>query len=433
MARAGYSSWSELYWKVIGTIRWRIHHTRAWVWRRLLWRTTVVAIIGSCAKTTTKEIVRNLTAELGSTTANLGSWSGLRFGGIADAILRTRLGDSFLVVEAGIEKPGEMTRISSLLRPDIIVVTKIAPAHLSYFDGLDHIAAEKGIIVEQCGKNDIVILNRDDERVFAMKELTSARIVTYGFHPESDFVCSLTNSVWPSRLSISVRCNTGSEEIQSRFVGEHWSVAILAAVAVGRTMGVPLSRCAELVEQQEPVWARMQPIELPSGVTFIRDDYHGSPHNFQTAFDVIRTATAARKVLVSTSYSNVQGRSRDKMRTLANDAHGVFDIFVVLGEGAKYAKNALKDKGIPAEAILATNSILEIVEFLKQRLKPGDLVLLKGKTSAHISRAYLGLLGDMSCELSECTQQILCDRCPKLGFPWTEELKPFIAPPDCYL
>jgi len=424
---------NEKYRMLIGTIKWRINHTHAWMWRRLLWRTTVIAVIGSCGKTTTKELIRSCIQEIGVTNASLGSWSGLRFGGIAAAILSTRFRDKYLVVEAGIEKPGEMQRIGGLLRPDVVVVTRIAPAHISYFDDLDHIALEKGALVEQCHRTGLVLLNRDDERVYAMKKRTKARVVTFGIHPEADMRCLEMSADWPSRLSLSIEYHDKSYEIQSKLVGNHWSESILAALATSHALGVPLTQCAERIGLVEPVWSRMQPIELPSGVTFIRDDYHGSPHNYRAAFEVMRTAPASRKIIITSAYSDLPGHSRDRMRALAEEAYDIFDIFVFFGESSKSAEKLLKGKGVKSEAVLATKDIFDIVRFLQQHLNRGDLVLLKGRTSAHISRAYLGLVGDLKCALPTCGHQFLCDRCPKLGFAWAEELKPYMAPPDCYL
>lgn len=418
---------------IVGTIKWRITHTRAWIWRRVLRKTTVVAVVGSCGKTTTKELISACLREAGGTAKNLGNWGGLRFGGIANAILNTRPGDRFLVIEAGIEKPGDMGRIGKLLRPDVVVVTRVAPAHTAYFENLDHIAREKGIMLEYCRRNGLVVLNRDDDRVYAMRNRTGEQVVTYGVHPDADIRCQHKHSTWPERLSLLVEHKGTSVRVNSKLVGEHWSEAILAAIAASHSLGVPLASCAEVIGQLEPVWARMQPVELPSGVVFIRDDFHGSPHNYETAFEVMRSAVAARKMLVTSGYSDAVGHSRDSIRALAEKAYGIFDVFVFFGQNSRFAARLLKEKGIDPERVMATNNIHEIVDFLKQNLASGDLVLLKGRTSAHISRAYLGLIGELACDLQTCGNQFLCDRCPKLGFAWREDLRAYMASPDSYL
>lgn len=419
--------------EVVGTIKWRVHHTRALLWRRLLLRSTVVAITGSCGKTTTKELVSSCLRQIGTTASTQGSWSGLRFGGIAATILSASFRDRFVAVETGIEKPGEMRHVATLLKPNVVVVTWIATAHVSHFGNLDRIAAEKGILVEQCNPQGFVVLNRDDGRVYTMRKRTKARVITFGSHPDSDVRCLELNATWPSRLSLKIKSGTQCEKIASQLVGAHWNEAILASVATSQALGLPLAHCVDQIASVEPVWARMQPIVLPSGATFIRDDYHGSPHDFETAFKLCRTAVASRKVLVASAYGDSNERSLERMRVLAETAHDIFYVFVFFGEKSKAAVRVLKGKGVNPELLFESKDVRELVQFLRETLRAGDLVLLKGRTNTHMSRIYLGVIGDVKCTLQSCTRQILCDRCPKLGFSWREELKPYMAPPDCYL
>ena len=412
----------------------RFRVIRAWIWRRMLWRTTVIVVAGSCGKTTTKEMLSNCLRDAGSMTTTPGSWNGLRWGGIVATILSARMTDRFLVVEAGIEVPGEMRRVARLLRPNVVVMTRVAGAHLTEFGSLENIANEKADLIVESPSCRLVVLNRDDPRVYAMKDKTTTRTVTFGLHADADVRCTRRDGTWPSRLNLTVETASQSLNVQTQLLGLHWTTAVLGALATAQELGVPLTECGPGIEEIEPVWGRMQPIELPTGITFIRDDYHGSPHNFEVAFEAIKNAKAARKILVSGAYGDAPGHSRARMRLLANDAAGIFDGYVFVGENAKAAAKVIRQSQTPGpELLMASNSMPEVIQKLKEQLRPGDLVLLKGTTSAHISRAYLGLLGDVQCDLSTCSKQILCDRCDQLGFQWSTELADYMAPFESYL
>ena len=407
----------------------RLRIIRATLWRLMLWRTTVIAVAGSCGKTTTKEMLSSCLKNAGSVTRTPGNYNCLEFGGIIDTILSARLTDKFLVVETGIERAGEMRRVARLLRPHVVVMTRVTGAHLVEFGSLENIAEEKADIIAESPACRLVVLNRDDERVYAMRHKTSARAITFGYHDEADVRCTQRAGSWPARFNLTIEVGSDVAKVQTQLLGTHWATAVLGAMTAARALGVSFSDSSANVSQIEPVWGRMQPIVLPNGITFIRDDFHGSPHNFEVAFEVIKDAKAARKILVSGAYGDAPGHSRDRMRLLANDATGIFDGYVFVGEKARAAAQVIRQSQRPEpELLMATNSMPEVIETLKEQLRPGDLVLLKGTTSAHISRAYLGLLGDVQCELTTCGRQYLCDRCDQLGFQWSTELADYMAP-----
>ena len=410
----------------------RLRVIRIWIWRRMLWRTTVIAVAGSCGKTTTKEMLSQCLSDAGSITATSGNRGGLRFGGIAETILSARLTDKFLVVETGIELRGDMRRIAQLLRPDVVVMTRVAGAHLVEFGSLENIANEKADLIAESPSCRLVVLNRDDERVYAMKDKTTARVVTFGHHADADIRCTQCDGAWPSRLKLTVESGPETVELQTQLVGTHWTTSVMGALTAAKELGVPFTECGARIEQVEPVWGRMQPVDLPSGVSFIRDDFHGSPHNFQAAFEVMKHARAARKILVSGPYADAPGNSRQRMRLIARDAVGIFDGYVFLGENAKSAVQVINKTETP-QLLLASKDVMTVIQTLKDQLQPGDVVLLKGPTSSHISRAYLGLLGEVQCDLRSCSRQILCDRCEHLGFERSEELASYMAPCDSNL
>ena len=148
------------------------------------------------------------------------------------------------------------------------------------------------------------------------------------------------------------------------------------------------------------------------------------------AFSVMEQAFAERKFLVTSDFSDSSLSPRDRGRRLGRHAARIADWAVFVGERSLYAKRAAIAAGMQAEQVRSFFTVAEASSFLKSELQPGDLVLLKGRTSDHLSRIFLAQLDHVTCTLDTCRRQYLCDRCTQLGFPWDSNLAEFMAPPD---
>jgi len=135
------------------------------VWRRLaLRRTTVIAITGSVGKSTTADCLASILSLMGPTLQTKGR-NGRQ--GLPDTILRARPHHRFLVLEAGILKPGRMWRSAFLIRPDVAIITAVNWQHARNFDSLDLIAFEKAKMLDAAPSSGLAVLNADDPRVAA--------------------------------------------------------------------------------------------------------------------------------------------------------------------------------------------------------------------------------------------------------------------------
>ncbi|MEY4722833.1 MAG: hypothetical protein RLZZ324_346, partial [Candidatus Parcubacteria bacterium] len=91
-----------------------------------------------------------------------------------------------LVLEMGSDKPGDIAALTAIAQPQIAVVTAVGESHMAAFGSQEAIRKEKASLVQALGAEGVAVLNRDDENVWSMRELTKARVLTYGFNTESD-------------------------------------------------------------------------------------------------------------------------------------------------------------------------------------------------------------------------------------------------------
>ena len=81
------------------------------------------------------------------------------------------------------------------------------------------------------------------------------------------------------------------------------------------------------------------------------------------------------------------------------------------------------------ENVKSFKNWIEAAQYLKNIIADGDLILLKGRSSDHLTRIYLNLIGEVKCQLEQCWKMTLCDHCSDLGFEWTQELEGLMAKP----
>ena len=120
-------------------------------------------------------------------------------------------------------------------------------------------------------------------------------------------------------------------------------------------------------------------------------------------------------MLVLTDVGETNQRAIQRMRLLAKEAVRVADLTVFVGPDSRHALRAALNAGISPEAVKGFLSLEETVAYLRSALQPGDLVLLRGRPSDHLSRVYFALMGHIDCWIPKCSLMYLCDYCSKLG------------------
>jgi len=235
----------------------------AFVWRRLMFRTTFVAITGSLGKTTTTRIAVPILSSSFPTNSTRGA-NNSRIS-LARTVLRTRYRHRVTVLEVGTKRPGALRRAAWQLRPDVVVILSVARTHTNYYPTLDHTAAEKVTLMSRLGKDGIAILNGDDPRVLAMAVRSPGSVRTFGRSPQFDVWASDVSSRWPEGLSFTVHAGGRSLPVRTKLVGEHWITAALAALSLAFCCGMGLPEAISALEDAETYPGRMQPLLLPRG------------------------------------------------------------------------------------------------------------------------------------------------------------------------
>lgn len=334
---------------------------------------------------------------------------------IARDILRARPWHRFVVLEVGTDRPGWIRRSSWLIGPDVAVILSVARTHTNNFPTLEDTAVEKAALLTGLRRNGVAVLNADDPRVAAMAIRCRARVVRFGRSPEADVLATDVSSQWPSRLSLSITTDGETARASTQLVGTHWTPAVLGAVSVALECGMKLGHAVQLISQIPPTTGRMEPCTLPNGAVMLRDDFNGSLETFIAAFEALKSARAMRKILVITTVGDSPESWDHRIMRIAAEAASAVNLLVLVGKkkDTKRAGKAALAHGLSPMGLHEFDDLQQLATFLKS-LRLGDLILLRGRTTDHITRVYHAQFREVSCWKTYCTERNLCDHCPEL-------------------
>ena len=374
---------------------------------------TFVAITGSCGKSTTTHLAE---AILGARLAGIASPGSANCGApLVDNVLRTSPTHDYCLQEMGAWGPGTLDTGLGLVRPAIGVVLNVRRDHFGAFGGLDATAAEKVKVVAGLPPSGTAILNADDPRVAAMRAATGARVLAFGRSPSADLRACEVTARWPDRLAFELAYDGERRAVRTRLVGEAGLGSALAALAIALALGVALDDALARLAEIEPLPRRMSVVELPDGVTFVRDDFKAASDSIPEAFAFMASARAARKIAVGGRISDHPGRSRPAYEACVRAAIDVVDELMFVGE-RPHSLWSSGPRPWPHHAGVSVHpTVQDAARDLGPRLRAGDLVLLKASGRAdHVERILHARAGEVACWLEDCGRVTACEECELL-------------------
>lgn len=384
--------------------------------RKLLWRTTFIAISGSNGKTTATRILYEVLSSYGDTRST--RFNRNTFQGLTEAIafcnpLKTR----FAVLEVAAGRQGAIRDAMKMIRPDISVMLAVFLEHRTFFKTVDAVAKEKAILLSELPENGVAVVNADDPLVANMPIPPGRKVIRFGASADCDIYFQDAESAWPQLLKFTAVVGGERQEIETRMLGVHWTRPILASVAVAHLLGVPLPQIAQVIREVRPYPGRMQSVQLPSGAVAIRDEFKASEHTISAAFTEMEKATAKRKFLAFCDLSESSRSPRDRLEKMGKRSAGIFDHVLFIGSSADHGVRGARSAGLDEERARAYPDYRSAADFLKTMLGPGDVILLKAQRDNQLVRLFYSLLGEVRCTIPTCKVRTVCDDCPKFDNP----------------
>ncbi|MGL4206068.1 MAG: UDP-N-acetylmuramoyl-tripeptide--D-alanyl-D-alanine ligase [Aeromonadaceae bacterium] len=255
----------------------------------------VVAITGSCGKTTVKEMCAAILALRGSVLATQGNLNNEI--GVPLTLLRLTPEHAFAVMELGANHPGEIAWTTSLVKPDVALINNVAAAHLEGFGSLQGVALAKSEIFTGLSEQGMAIVNADSEFFGFWQADLEPNMHSFGIeNSAADFFARDIRSDEQARCSFTMVTPVGEVDISLPLPGRHNVANALAAAALAQALDTSLMTIKRGLESLQPVKGRLCLKELP-GLTLIDDTYNASVQSVFAAIDTL-AALPGFRVLV---------------------------------------------------------------------------------------------------------------------------------------
>lgn len=254
----------------------------------------VVGVTGSVGKTSTKEMLRHVLGAQGKVHAAEKSFN--NHWGVPLTLARMPQHADYAVIEIGMNHPGEIAPLAKLARPDVALITIVAPAHLEAFENVQGIALEKGAIFEGLTDGGTAIINGDLDVTDMLRDMAGGAAQTFGTSAASDW--HLAEAVTANDC-VACRAEHMSQTILFKVgaPGAHFAMNGLAALAVTDALGGDLARAAIALGDWHPPAGRGQrhfvqfdPVKSEVGIDLFDDAYNANPASVGAALDVVAAA-----------------------------------------------------------------------------------------------------------------------------------------------
>jgi len=356
---------------------------------------TVVGITGSAGKTTTKDLAAQLIETLGPTVAPRESFNNEI--GHPLTILKITGQTRYLVSELAARGLGHITELCAMAPPRIGAVLCVGHAHTGEFGSLEAIAVAKGELPAALPAAGVAILNADDHRVAAMAGRTAARVVTFGQSPDADIRAKDVSTDVLGRPRFSLVTRAGSAPVQLQLYGEHHVQNALAAGAIAAELGMSVADIAAGLSAAvaRSRW-RMEVTRLPDGVTVINDAYNANPDSMRAALAALATMARGRRAFAVLGPMTELGDDAERLHEhvgAAAAAAGLSGLIVVGEDAAPILVGAKSVPAWPGEQVWVPD-VAAAVSAAHDRLRDGDVVLVKASHSIGLERVALALTGE---------------------------------------
>lgn len=392
------------------------------------YKPVVIAITGSVGKTSVRHAVfavlkkkyyvrtaeKNYNNEIGVPLTILGmtykgknpvAWLGgfLKVG--YGLLLRKWRYPEMLVLEYGVDRPGDMDRLVAIAKPDIAVVTAVGdvPAHVEYFTDIEGLIAEKARLVEALSVEGYAVLNHDDYAVYDMKEKCKGKAVTYGFEEHADVrvmnyeLQSMKDEVVgsvPEGITFKLRWKGSLVPIRLHHVfGEPTAYAAAAAAAVGVIVNSNLVETSLALREYVPPPGRLR---LMKGLkhSFILDDsYNAAPEAMRTALDTLKQVPGKRKIAVLGDMLEIGTYTEQVHRAVGDQAAAFVDVLVTVGARAKFIADEAMTRGVEKNArrllarqVMSFDDPTAAGRALDPLIQAGDVILVKGSQAMRMEK-----------------------------------------------
>ncbi len=356
-------------------------------WWRHQYNVRVVAITGSAGKTSTKEMTAEILKLDGPTLVSQGNFNNLI--GLPLTLLRLGKEHKNAVLEMGMNRPGEIDRLTWIADPDVGVITNVGMAHTEGVGDIQGVADAKTEMIGRISPRSQVVLNGDNTVLMKTAAKFHREYVTFGFDQKNKIHCSELQNLGKDGTRFHLHCGDGSHVVDLVVPGMQHVANALAAAAACACLDIELHHIVEGLRRFGGMKGRFSLLSISGNITVVDDTYNANPLSLKAALESVaamveqsgRMIVGLGEMMELGSGSSRAHRQAGQMVAMADAAY-----FVAIGEHAGEMLAGAMEKGMSTDNAVIATSVHEMAESIQAHMKPGDLILLKGSRRIHLEK-----------------------------------------------
>ena len=343
--------------------------------RRCAWGKTVVGVVGTNGKTSTKELLK---AALGSTLATHATQGNLNnLVGVPLTLLAIPDDADVAVIEIGTNQPGEVARLRAIVEPNVTVVTSIAEEHLEGLGDLSGVMREE---LAACDGVPTAVVPASQRDVVDEAARRARRVITAGLD-EGDFRADK----WSLATDGSGRVTADGIDVHVPLRGVHNLRNAMLSLAVARELGVSLDRAADGIAAM-PLPPMRSNVEQIGRATLVNDAYNSNPGSARAALELLQHAGHGRqRVAILGTMLELGPGGPALHEALAQEAlASPIELLAGLGEFAAAFHRTANDSA--RERLVTGEDVDSLWNRLASRLEPDAVILLKASRGVRLEQ-----------------------------------------------
>ena len=334
-----------------------------------------IGITGSYGKTSSKNILDEVLGESYYVLASPASFNtpmGLTI------TIREQLKSihEVFIAEMGADKVGEIDFLTKFIQPQYGIVTSIGPQHLNTFKSIENIITEKMKMIENLPVSGVGVLNKDNRYIREYEILNKCRILWYGIERDDVDYQAIDIRYSPSGSQFTVRSAEGEYAFDTILLGAHSIANILAAITLGRALGIGWEKLQKAVSQVNYIEHRLQ-LKKINGYTFIDNAFNSNPEGSRMSLEVLK-GMPGKRIIVTPGMIELGDQQDELNRKFGTYMIGCADEVILVGKNqTRFIAQGLQDVGFPATAVTIVDTVREAFTIVYTTATKDDTILLE--------------------------------------------------------
>jgi len=282
-----------------------------------------------------------------------------------------------LVIELGMDHPGEMRVLSKIVKPDYVILTNIGLSHVGNFNSKDDIVKAKFEVFEYIKKDGLVIYNGDDETLNKNIYKIENKTLKFGYEKENNIITTsfISKGIYGNKIKVTTPKNI--YDFNTTAIGNHLGYSILPAVLMGELLNLNLDEIKNGIESYKYTDKRMALVKV-NNFTIINDTYNASLESMKSALDTLEDTPGDLKKIAFLSdileLGNLSKEIHEELGLYLKNKK--IDKVVFIGKEVKYSYLKLKEEKFTDLRYFSNKE--ELKKEFKNLVEKDAIILLKG-------------------------------------------------------